>query len=158
MINLGWDGSGTAPIDLITNAPVEATTNVTLGAGSITSVSEINSLTGQPMIIPYGITYNGVSWIDPAGNDITTGGVPEKTINISGANIAEEKGATIDIRGGGDLLAYQFVPGILGSNDILASTRASRLSPAIRLPTLPMPRTTPAAASTRRTSATMPVT
>ena len=147
VINLGWDGSGTAPIDLITNAPVEATTNVTLGAGSITSVSEINSLTGQPMIIPYGITYNGVSWIDPAAT-ISPPAAYRKRRSISPAPISPRKRARPSISA-----AVATCLPISSSRAFWVATifsprlRASRLSPAIRLPTLPMPRTTPAAAN-----------
>ena len=74
------------------------------------------------MIIPYGINLNGTSWVDPAGNDITAGGVPEKTVNISGIEVHDEGGSIVDIRGGGDLYAYQFVPGIAGTVDLLNSS------------------------------------
>ena len=129
VINLGWDGSGTQPGDPISGLSPAKSSSIVLSAGSITSVSEIDSLTGQPLIIPYGIIYNGTDWIDPSGTDITTGGVPSKKINISSATVHDDKGATIDIRGGGDLMAYRFVPGILGSSDILASTSSFAIIP-----------------------------
>jgi len=128
-INLGWDGSGTAPVDPITNSAVDASKTITLSAGGITSVSGIDSLTGLPMEIPYGINPDGTNWIDPVGNDITAGGLPQKSIHIAGANIVEQHGATIDIRGGGDLIAYQFQQGVGGSTDILGSPGSFAIIP-----------------------------
>ena len=46
-INLGWDGTGTAPVDPITNSSVPIGQQVTLAAGSITSVSAVNPANGQ---------------------------------------------------------------------------------------------------------------
>src|SRR5206468_1660976 len=107
-----WDGTGSGPKDLITNGTFAAAKNVTLTAGSVTSVSAIDPHTGDALIIPYGTNPDGTSWIDPAGLDITTSGVPRKTINIAAANVNDQAGATIDIRGGGDLYAYRFVTGL----------------------------------------------
>lgn len=121
-INLGWDGTGDGPRDSITNTALPIAQDVTLASGSLTSASAIDPITGQSLIIPYGINPNGTSWIDPAGNDITAGGGPEKTINIAAVNVHDEPGSTVDIRGGGDLYAYQFVPGIGGTNDVINSS------------------------------------
>jgi filamentous hemagglutinin family protein len=128
-INIGWNGTGTAPVDLITGKAVDASQTITLGAGSTTSVSAVDPITGQALEIPYGSNPEGTSWIDPSGVDITTGGVPQKSISISGVNVNDEHGAVIDIKGGGDLLAYQFVPGIGGNNDTLASTSSFAIVP-----------------------------
>ncbi|MGA3169505.1 MAG: filamentous hemagglutinin family protein [Chthoniobacteraceae bacterium] len=128
-INLGWDGSGSTPIDLLTNAGVDPTQSVTLGKGSVTSVSAVDPLTGQGMTIPYGLVLNGVSWIDPSGVDITSIGAPQKAVNISGENVTEARGATVDIRGGGDLSAYEFVPGVGGDIDILDTTSSYAIIP-----------------------------
>ena len=128
-INLGWNGTGTAPIDPLTGAAFDTSQKIVLGASSITSVSEINSLTGEPLIIPYGINYNGTSWIDPGGQNITTTGAPAKAVNISAANVVDEKGSIIDIRGGGDLMSYEFIPGVQGNNDILASQSSFAIIP-----------------------------
>jgi filamentous hemagglutinin len=121
-INLGWDGQGTAPIDPLTNAAVPVSQQLTLTSGSITSVSAVNSLTGEASIIPYGlVTDGGVSWIDPAGLNITAGGVAQKSVRLSAGNLITEPGSLIDLSGGGDLLAYSFIKGNGGSTDILAS-------------------------------------
>jgi len=130
-INLGWDGSGVSPEDPVTGAGITSgynvpvTETVSLGAGSVTSVSAIDPLTGQGVTIPYGLILNGISWIDPSGTDITVSGAPQKAINISGVDVKEQRGATIDIRGGGDLFAYQFVPGVNGNIDILGSASSA---------------------------------
>ena len=121
-INLGWDGQGTAPIDPLTNAAVPVSQQLTLASGSITSVSAVNSLTGEASIIPYGLVVDGgVSWIDPTGLNITAGGVAQKSVRLSAGNLITEPGSLIDLSGGGDLLAYSFIKGNGGSTDILAS-------------------------------------
>lgn len=122
-INLGWDGTGAAPKDLLTGAALAlpVTTQLTLGATSITSVSAVDPTTGKGIVIPYGVSLDGSTWIDPRGVDITAGGLPEKAIHISGANVATASGSTVDLRGGGDLLAYHWVQGNGGSADILES-------------------------------------
>ena len=126
-INLGWDGSGTAPIDPITNSAVPLAQQLTLESGSTTSVSGVVTLSGsgQSLPIPYGLVLNGISWIDPSGFDITSGGLPAKAINISAARVGVNAGAIVDIGGGGDLYAYEFVPGTGGTKDILTATSAS---------------------------------
>ena len=113
------------------------TGNLTLGSGSLTSVSLIEP-NGQALIVPYGIINTSNDWIDPAGNDITsagngTNGLPAKSVNLSGQTITDQSGATIDLRGGGDLLAYQFVSGTGGTNDILASNSSFAVIPSYSL-------------------------
>jgi filamentous hemagglutinin family protein len=128
-INIGWNGSGTAPIDQITGVAVPVAQQATLEAGSIASVSAIDPVTGEPVIIPYGINPVGTSWIDPAGNDITAEGVVQKAITISAANVSDLKGSTIDLRGGGDLYAYQFIPGTGGTIDVLNTSSSFAVIP-----------------------------
>ncbi|HEX4638344.1 MAG TPA: filamentous hemagglutinin N-terminal domain-containing protein, partial [Chthoniobacterales bacterium] len=101
-INLGWDGTGTAPIDLISGTAVPIAKQITLESESVTSVSAIDPITGEALIIPYGLNLNGTTWIDPTGVDITAGGVAAKSINISGVSVSDLPGSTIDVRGGGD--------------------------------------------------------
>ncbi len=129
IINLGWDGTGTAPLDSFSGLAVTATKQVNLLPGSITSVSGIDPITGQGVVFPYGIIQNGTSWIDPAGNDITTTGPPAKAINIAGASVNTMAGSVIDISGGGELYAYRWIQGIGGTKDILASTTSFAVIP-----------------------------
>jgi filamentous hemagglutinin family protein len=128
-IRLGWDGTGTAPIGLVTNTSVPLTQQITLATGSTTSVSAIDPRTGSGVVIPYGLIKDGTNWIDPTGLDITATGVPEKSLRVSAQNVTTEAGSTIDIRGGGELYAYRWVTGNGGSKDILASEEVFAILP-----------------------------
>jgi len=131
IVRLGWDGSGTAPANPIAGNTVTAprTTLLTLAAGGTTSVSLIDPITGKSISLPYGISFDGESWIDPAGNDITVTGPPAKAINFAAANLVTEEGSTVDIRGGGDLYAYRWVVGNGGTRDVLASSGSFAIIP-----------------------------
>ncbi|MGJ7484376.1 filamentous hemagglutinin family protein [Variovorax sp. LT2P21] len=94
---------------------------LSLGADSITSVS------GAGLLLPYGTLLNNENWKDPAnagdGASASSGTLtspPEKRITMKSPNVDLAKGAVIDITGGGDLYAWEFVPGPGGSNDLLA--------------------------------------
>ena len=119
-INLGWDGTVPGPSDYITGWTAPITQNLTLATRSITSVSGVDPLTGQALILPYGYNKNGIQWIDPTGTDITNGLLPGKEIWLKGMKITDQHGSLIDIRGGGDLYAYRWVTGLGGSTDILS--------------------------------------
>jgi filamentous hemagglutinin len=92
---------------------------LTLGKNSITSVSGVSS-TGQALDLPYGTILNGGQWIAPNGADITAGGLPVKAVNLKGNTVIDSPGSLVDLAGGGDLFAYQFSPGVGGTNDILS--------------------------------------
>ena len=102
-------------------APV--TLNLTLGQGSITSVSGVSG--SQVLDVPFGTIENGTEWIAPNGQDITAGGLPAKAINLMGNNVNDMSGAVINLTGGGDLFAYAFNPGVGGTNDILSIDKFS---------------------------------
>ncbi|MDX2079189.1 MAG: filamentous hemagglutinin family protein [Terrimicrobiaceae bacterium] len=130
-ITLGWDGLDTDPsttaVDAPFNAAVGSTTatpvagEVNLSGGSVTSVSAIDPVSGRGLLIPYGVSPDGLAWIDPRGVDITVSGIPTRGITIGGNNVVMNSGATIDLRGGGDLLAYRWIPGNGGSLDLLGT-------------------------------------
>jgi len=131
-IRLGYDGvTGSAPVNALAGTTLAApvTSQLTLASGSVTSVSAIDPITGKPVIIPYGISSDGDSWIDPAGNDITVGGVPGKSISLSATALTSEENSTIDISGGGDLYAYRWIEGNGGSVDILNSSDSFAIIP-----------------------------
>ncbi|MBV8146525.1 MAG: filamentous hemagglutinin family protein, partial [Gammaproteobacteria bacterium] len=89
---------------------------VTLASGSVTSVSP------QGVTIPFGSTLNGQQWTyspDSAVTQVFTA-PPAKTINLNGADVSVSKGATVDLSGGGDLYAYEWIQGPGGSTDVLA--------------------------------------
>ena len=120
-------GGGTNPLSA-QNLPV--TSSLILQPGSVTSVSAIDPVTGKPVTIPYGITVNGDTWIDPTGADITNVGPNAKNITLTSDRIDFQTGATpasvsrLDLTGGGELFAYQFVPGTGGTADILLGSTA----------------------------------
>jgi len=130
-INLGSTTAVSALDPTLTSAlqTFDASASVTLGGGSVTSVSAVDPTTGEDLTIPYGTMLNGTSWIDPSGADITSSGIPEKTINLAGATITVGTGATIDLDGGGDLYAYNWVQGTGGSKDILATSTSFAIVP-----------------------------
>ncbi|MGH8047547.1 MAG: beta strand repeat-containing protein, partial [Chthoniobacterales bacterium] len=128
-INLGWDGSGVAPVDPITGSGFATAQRLKLRDGSTTSISAVDPVTGREMIIPYGLVANGTSWIDPSGMDITGGGLPAKDIRLSARNLVTEKGSTLDISGGGNFYAYRWATGLSGTRDILASTNSFAVIP-----------------------------
>jgi len=103
--------------------PLVATDNVTLAGGSVSSVS----LDGA--IIPFGTTVDGVEWqFNPVSNasaapDLTA--PPAKFIGVSGSNVTLSQGATVDLSGGGDLQAEEFVPGTGGTRDLLSQFNVS---------------------------------
>ena len=136
-ITIGWDGTGATPKDLISGAgfdngivqKISATRQVTLGSGGVTSISAIDPQTGKGVSIPYGLVLDGTKWIDPHGTDITAGGIVQKSVAVSTAILTNLRGSTIDLRGGGDLVAYHWVPGTGGSQDVLATSTSFAVLP-----------------------------
>jgi len=109
-----------------------ATQNVTLGAGSITSVS------GDGAVIPFGSTVDQASWIynpqlnNPSWNATPQSqynnpltGAPQGVVTMTGASVAWNQGATVNLSGGGDLQAQEWIPGTGGSRDVLSQTNTS---------------------------------
>jgi len=132
-ILLGWDGltdldpsdsNVDGPINPIAGSGVSAPTasKVTLAAGSLTSVSGVDTVSGAELFIPYGLSPDGLSWVDPSGVNITAAGLPQKTVSVLGDRITLSSGATVDVRGGGDLYSFRWVPGPGGSVDLTRGT------------------------------------
>ncbi|MDD5260535.1 MAG: filamentous hemagglutinin family protein [Methylacidiphilales bacterium] len=153
-INLGWNGLGSTPVDLITGSGVtdsngnsvatlniKSTQTLALSSGSVTSVSGVDPVTGQGLTSPYGTNLNGAQWIDPSGTDITTVGPPVKSVNISAQQVTDGSGSSIDISGGGDLYAYRWVSGVGGTRDILASSTAYAVIPGYQADYAPIDQT-----------------
>jgi filamentous hemagglutinin family protein len=95
---------------------LNATHDLTLGDGSLTSVS------GAGLTIPYGETQFGAEqWLYGAfiGDQLITG-VPTRAVSLAAPSITITKQATIDLTGGGDLSAFEWVPGPGGTQDALA--------------------------------------
>ena len=130
-ILLGWDGTGTAPREQLTGStlPFPVTSQLSLGADSITSVAAVDPYTGKEILIPYGVSLDGSNWIDPRGVDITASGPPEKNIQLAARNLTLDNGALVDLRGGGDLFAYRWLEGNGGTTDILEGNGSFAILP-----------------------------
>ncbi len=108
--SISTTGTLYAPFGTIT---LQATHDLTLGDGSLTSVS------GAGMTIPYGqTTLGGQQWIYETTDQAVTG-VPARTVSLQAPSITVTKQATVDLSGGGDLQAYEWVPGPGGTKDVL---------------------------------------
>lgn len=101
-------------IDPLTNVLADAS-NITFGTGSVTSVSAEGSL------IPYAVTVLGGSQMsNDEGSDTTIISILNgKKISINGSNVDMQANAKLDISGGGDTQAFEWIQGIGGSKDIL---------------------------------------
>ncbi|MBN6110688.1 filamentous haemagglutinin family protein [Xanthomonas bonasiae] len=101
------------------------TLEVSLGAGSLTSVS----LEGATL--PYGSTVDGSQWRydgSAQGSSTALSAPPQKQIRLDADSVALAPGARVDLSGGGDLQASEWVPGTGGSRDLLSSTNTSYAS------------------------------
>jgi filamentous hemagglutinin len=98
---------------------IEANT-INLASGSLTSTSA-NGLT-----VPFGTTQGGFDWVYTLLNSVSivygTDGVPlpAQHVILNGANVNIKAGAVVDVSGGGDLQAYEWIPGVGGTNDVLS--------------------------------------
>lgn len=95
----------------VTFAPGTASLEVL--AGSITSVS------ADGMLIPYGTTTDQIEWFFAATGADELNAPPQAILTMGGANVKIDSGATVDVSGGGDLYAYEFISGVGGSHDVL---------------------------------------
>lgn len=95
---------------------------IQLLAGSETSVS------GAGLLVPFGSTvngntwtYNGLSQTDATLNDQRTSLLEKQvTLNAPTGQVDVQAGARVDATAGGDVVAYEFVPGPGGSTDAFA--------------------------------------
>jgi len=108
-------------IDTVSATGATTPGSVTLSPGSLTSVS------ANGTVVPYGSTVNGQQWTyspSSAVTDVVTL-PPAKTISLSGSNVSiggansSVSNAAVDLSGGGDLLAYEWIAGPGGSQDVL---------------------------------------
>ena len=108
---------------------LKAANNLSMLPGSLTSNA------GDRVFVPFGRTQGGLDWVYPLGTqnlvyasraEGTALVPPEKKLNLSAGAVNLEAGATVDSSGGGDLFAFEFVPGIGGSKDALESDGSAR--------------------------------
>jgi filamentous hemagglutinin family protein len=111
------DGVVRAPFGSIT---LDATGSLALGAGSETSVS------GAGLVVQWGSTINGgTTWHAPGDTVDKATALPGKTLNLQSQQVTMEAGAIVDLSGGGTVLAYEFVAGPGGSQDVFAGGNGS---------------------------------
>lgn len=112
-------GTLKAPLGAIA---LQAADTLTLSPDSLTSTSM------QDQLVPFGRVELGREWIyglDSGGlrqNLVFAAGrnaFPEQRVSLVAPRIALKQGAVVDQSGGGDLLAYEFQPGLSGSRDVL---------------------------------------
>jgi filamentous hemagglutinin family protein len=98
---------------------------IELRSGSVTSTS------GAGLTTLFGSTQGGFDWVYSIGNSYTqvfgASGtpLPAQRIALDGAQVQVREGAVLDSRGGGSLLATEFIPGTTGTVDVLADTAAA---------------------------------
>lgn len=104
---------------------IAATDALTVSSGAYLGVSALDDTR-----IPFGRTQGGLSWVYSVADggqpmrfsvEGTEGtlALPEKVINLSGKAIDAQAGSEIDLSGGGEVFASEFVAGLGGSVDIL---------------------------------------
>lgn len=108
---------------------LDAANSLTLGPGSLTSVS------GAGVTVLYGSIKDLDSWYFPSDPNNPASLPPEKRITLTSPDVDARAGAVIDVSGGGDLLAYQFVPGTGGSKDYLTYGDSVAIVPVSRFAT-----------------------
>ncbi|MEI6299805.1 MAG: filamentous hemagglutinin family protein [Betaproteobacteria bacterium] len=112
-----------APIGTVTLNGTGPAGSIVLEPGSLVSVS------ADGRTIPYGSTENKTDWVygltaaDGTSFKVAVMTPPEKQVKVNAGSVTVKSSAVINVSGGGDLLAYEFVPGTGGSADILATTK-----------------------------------
>jgi len=95
---------------------LNARQSLVLANNSLTSVSAEGS------IIPYLSTVlGGTNMVDQEGQEtaIARKGLNNKRLTLNAPDIDMQSGAKVDVSGGGDTLAYEWIPGIGGSEHVL---------------------------------------
>ncbi|GLU31844.1 hypothetical protein Busp01_16860 [Trinickia caryophylli] len=120
------DPSDAATKSQFNNLPLVATDSVLLANGSVTSVSN------GGLTIPYGATVDGTDWrFDPIGTGVLPRNMtapPAKYVGVNAGAVSLDAGATIDLSGGGNLQAAEWVPGLGGTRDVLSQYTISYAS------------------------------
>ncbi len=106
---------------------LNAVNQLHLAAGSVTSVS------GDGVTVPFGQGSGGLNWLYPfdaqASVALVVATPPEKRLTLTGKEVALDKNATVNLNGGGDLYAYEFITGAGGTNDILNTSQKFAVLP-----------------------------
>ena len=94
---------------------LNASDDLTLAAGSTTSVSAAGSL------LPFGHIRLGEWVYDVDDVPIEVPDLDARNVDLAARDLAIAAAAIVDIKGGGDLYAYEWLPGTGGSRDALAA-------------------------------------
>lgn len=126
--NIEQNGTLLAPFGSITLDAVHLQTDgttITRGEKGSLALSDdsVTSVSLNDMTVPFGSTLNGLEWVYGTNSQkIFTDGeqnVLNPAVSLQGDDIHVASGAQVDISGGGDLVAYEFIPGLGGSKDYL---------------------------------------
>lgn len=105
------------------------TQNVTLGKGSLTSVSAAG------LVIPDGYTIDDTTWYQGTPGAANVPPVltapPAKSISLFGGNVTTSSGAVLDLSGGGDIYASEYVAGTGGTRNVLTTYQQNPTTGAI---------------------------
>lgn len=121
--NIEQGGTLRAPLGQIN---LNANDTLTLKPNSLTSISAEGSL------IPYAITFLGGTNLANTESIGQESALIAKKINLSADNIDMQSGANVDISGGGDTLAYEWIQGVGGSTDFLAKAGVYAVLPSLQ--------------------------
>ena len=128
-------GTVKAPLGAI---ELKAGTRLELSTGSLTSVS------AKGLTVPFGSTLDGLSWkyqdnlASGTSNLLTTDSADRKRIGLTGKTIEVDAGATVDLSGGGDVQATEFVKGSGGTNNTLVQPNTYAIIPKALLSSMPV--------------------
>jgi filamentous hemagglutinin len=118
--------AGTVTQDGVLRAPFGA---INIDAQSIALRSNsVTSTSADGLTIPFGTTQGGIQWVYPLPNGInvvygTKGSAPpSQRVTLQGSRVNVQSGAVIDVSGGGDLQAYEWINGTGGTNDVLSNS------------------------------------
>ncbi len=113
-------------------------------AGSLLELTpaSVSSVSGDGLTVLYGNTDSGVRWLydtSASTNGLVLDAVtPEgKRITLQGAKVEAQPGSVVNLNGGGDVLAVEFIPGNGGDRDITLRDNTFAIIPAARLATMP---------------------
>ncbi len=113
-----------------------ATTRLDLAEGSVTSVS------AHGLTVPLGTTKSGIDWLYVDGVGATSPldrpSSTDKSIQLAGDKVSVNPGATVDIAGGGEVQAIEWVAGSGGSSDTLLKPNTYAIIPKSRLTSMPV--------------------
>ena len=109
---------------LVGTVSAPATSTLTFGSDSLTSVSARTNLgSDQSLNIPYGTTTDTIEYFFSPGTNAVITTTPVGELRLAGKDISIASDAMgevrVDARGGGDVFAFEFIPGTGGSRDVL---------------------------------------